>query len=167
MAAISLYLVRHGIAAARGDEWPDDSKRPLLPRGVARLRRSAEALEALGVHFDIVLTSPLVRARQTAETLAAHLSPKPPVQVIDTLAPGESYASFLDDLAKIARGTDVAAVGHEPDLGQFAARLIGAKQPIELKKGAVCRIDLDGLPVTAPGHLRWFITPRMLRRLRT
>ena len=50
-------------------------------------------------------------------------------------------------------------MGHEPDLGQLAARLIGAKAPVEFKKGAICRIDLDGLPLSGPGHLRWFVTP--------
>ena len=50
------------------------------------------------------------------------------------------------------------------DLGQLAARLIGARRPLEFKKGGICRIDLDGLPINGPGHLRWFVTPRMLRR---
>jgi phosphohistidine phosphatase len=134
---------------------------------MARLRRSAAALQALGVHFEIVLTSPLVRARQTADILAAGLTPKPPVHTIDSLAPGSAYAAFLADVAKHARGSDVACVGHEPDLGQLAARLLGAKGSIEFKQGAVCRIDIDSIPPSGPGHLRWLITPRMLRHLRT
>jgi phosphohistidine phosphatase len=164
-APISLYLVRHGIAAERGDAWPDDSKRPLVQRGVVRLRQAAAALTRLGVTFDVVLTSPLTRARQTADLLAGGLAGRPAVHTIDSLSPGGSYAAFLEDLARHGRRSHIACVGHEPDLGQFAARLIGAKRPIEFKKGAICRIDVDALPLSGPGHLRWFVTPRMLRRI--
>jgi phosphohistidine phosphatase len=163
MPNFSVYLVRHGLAAERGSAWPDDSKRPLVPRGIARLRKEAAALKALAITFDTILTSPLTRAKETADTLAAGLSPHPSVHVIDSLAPGGSYAAFLADLAKHGRRSHLACVGHEPDLGQFAARLIGAKSAIEFKKGAISRIDLDALPVSGPGHLRWFVTPRMLR----
>jgi phosphohistidine phosphatase len=164
-APISLYLVRHGVAAERGDAWPDDSKRPLVQRGVVRLRQAAAALTRLGVTFDVVLTSPLTRARQTADLLAGGIAGRPAVHTIDSLSPGGSYAAFLDDLAKHGRRSHIACVGHEPDLGQFAARLVGAKRPIEFKKGAICRIDVDALPLSGPGHLRWFVTPRMLRRI--
>ena len=164
-APISLYLVRHGVAAERGDAWPDDSKRPLVQRGVVRLRQAAAALTRLNVTFDVVLTSPLTRARQTADLLAGGIAGRPAVHTIDSLSPGGSYAAFLEDLARHGRRSHIACVGHEPDLGQFAARLLGAKRPIEFKKGAICRIDVDALPLSGPGHLRWFVTPRMLRRI--
>ena len=70
MATFELYLIRHGVAAERGEEYPDDSKRPLTSEGIARLRRRRKALEALGVGFDQILTSPLVRTRQTADVFA-------------------------------------------------------------------------------------------------
>jgi len=165
MRTISLYLVRHGLAGERGSEWPDDSKRPLVPRGVARLRKEAAALRKLAISFDAILTSPLTRAKQTADVFAAGLSPHPPVHVIESLSPGGSYATFLADLEKHAKRSHVACVGHEPDLGHFAGRLIGAKAPVEFKKGAICLIDLDALPPGGPGHLRWFVTPRMLRQI--
>ena len=85
MRTLSLYLVRHGLAAERGAEWPDDGKRPLVPRGVARLRKEAAALKTLDVTFDVILTSPLTRAKQTADVLAAGLSPHPPVHAIQSL----------------------------------------------------------------------------------
>src|SRR5438552_8109471 len=62
-----LYLIRHGLAAERGEAYPDDSKRPLTSRGIQRLKREAKALNALDVSFDVILTSPFVRTRQTAE----------------------------------------------------------------------------------------------------
>jgi phosphohistidine phosphatase len=165
MRTLSLYLVRHGLAAERGAAWPADTKRPLVPRGIQRLRKEAAALKVLATTFDTILTSPLTRAKQTADVLAAGLSPHPPVHIIQSLAPGGSYAAFLADLDKHAKRSHIACVGHEPDLGQFAARLVGAKGAIEFKKGAICRIDLDSLPLSRPGHLRWFVTPRMLRQI--
>ena len=163
-SSIELYLIRHGVAAERGPAWPDDTKRPLVQKGVTRLRREAAGLAELGVEFDVVLASPLTRARQTAELLAEALPGRPAVHTMESLSPGGTYASFAEELAKYAKRSRIACVGHEPDLGQLAARLIGAKRPLEFKKGGVCRIDLDALPLTGPGHLRWFVTPRMLRR---
>ena len=77
MAAVSLYLVRHAIAAKRGDEWPDDTKRPLTRKGVWRMREITAGLDALDVAIDVVVTSPLVRARDTAQLLIAGQSRRP------------------------------------------------------------------------------------------
>ena len=63
------------------------------------------------------------------------------------------------------RRASVALVGHEPNLGELAARLIGARRPLEFKKGGICRIDFESMPPKGVGHLRWFIGPRMLRKL--
>jgi len=118
------------------------------------------------VSLDVVLTSPLVRARQTADIVAAGFSPRPSIVPVDSLAPGGSFASIMADIEKHARKARVALVGHEPGLGELAARLIGSRHPIEFKKGAVCRIDLDEIPPSGPGHLRWMLTPKILRRLK-
>lgn len=163
--ATELYLIRHGLAAERGDQFPDDTKRPLTSQGIARLRKETEGLVKLDVTFDIILTSALVRARQTAETIASVLPSRPSISNIDALAPGGTYSGVIDELARHARRRRIALVGHEPDMGMLAARLIGAKKPIEFKKGAICRIDVQALPPTGPGQLRWFLTPRMLRKL--
>ncbi len=72
----------------------------------------------------------------------------------------------MADLEKQARKSRIALVGHEPGLGELAGRLIGSRHAIEFKKGAVCRIDLDQIPPTGPGRLRWFLTPRMLRAVK-
>ena len=161
-----LYLIRHGVAEDRGDAWPDDSKRPLTDDGIARLRKSARGLKHAGVAFDVVLTSALVRARQTAEVIAAAYDPRPPIVVAESLAPGGAYPAFVLDLEKQSRRARIAIVGHEPGIGELAARLIGAKHPVEFKKGAVCRIDLTSIPPAGPGDLRWFLTPKLMRALR-
>jgi phosphohistidine phosphatase len=166
VGSYELYLIRHGLAEDRGDAWPDDAKRPLSERGMARLRKSARGLERLGVTFDVILTSALVRARQTAEIVAAAFEPIPHIVTVESLAPGGSYQAVVADLEKQSRRAHIALVGHEPGIGELAARLAGSRHPFEFKKGAVCRIDVDALPPRGPGALRWFITPRMLRGLR-
>ena len=161
-----LYVIRHGLAEERGDAWPDDSKRPLTGDGMSRMRKSARGLARIGVTIDIVLTSPLVRARQTAELVAGGLEPRPSLVNVDSLAPDGSYAAVLADLEKHARRSRIALVGHEPMLGELAARLIGSRHAIEFKKGAVCRIDIDDLPPAGPGDLRWMLTPKIMRALK-
>jgi len=112
-----LYLIRHGLAEDRGEAWPDDSKRPLTEDGMSRLRKQARGLARLGVTLDIVLTSPLVRARQTAEIVAAGLDPRPNLATIDSLAPDGTYQAVMADLEKHTRKGRIALVGHEPDIG--------------------------------------------------
>jgi|SRR5688572_8684344 phosphohistidine phosphatase len=166
MAVLELYLIRHGLAADRGPDYPDDSKRPLTSRGIAALKREAKALNELKIDFDLIITSPLVRTRQTADILAEGLASKPAVTSSDSLAPAGTPAAVMHELAKHHRKARIALVGHEPNVGELAARLIGARSPIEFKKGAICRIDFDVLPPKALGQLRWFLPPRVLRKIR-
>jgi phosphohistidine phosphatase len=161
-----LYLVRHGLAEERGDAWPDDTKRPLTDEGISRMRKGARGLARLGLSVEVVLTSPLVRARQTAEILAAALDPRPSLVNVDSLAPDGTYAAVIADLEKHARKARLALVGHEPMIGELAARILGSRHPIEFKKGGVCRIDIDDLPPAGPGDLRWMLTPKILRALK-
>ena len=87
MAMLELYLIRHGVAEERGKDWPDDSQRPLTPDGIARLHKVARGLNALDIGFDQIVTSPLVRTRQTADVFAEDLKTKPPIATSDALAP--------------------------------------------------------------------------------
>lgn len=164
MATLELYLIRHGEAAERGEEYPDDSKRPLTSRGIARLKKEVKALEALGVELDQIITSPLVRTRQTADVFAEGLKSKPPVATSDALAPAGTPAGVMQEVGRHMRKGRIALVGHEPNLGELAARLIGARTPLAFKKGGVCRIDFSVFPPKGIGQLMWFVTPRMLRK---
>ena len=165
MATLELYLIRHGVAAERGEEYPDDSKRPLTNGGISRLRKEAKALEELGVGFDHIITSPLIRTRQTADVFAESLKSKPSLSQSDALAPAGTSAAVIQELAKHMRKGRIALVGHEPNIGELAARLIGARLPLEFKKGGICRIDFEVFPPKGVGQLRWFVTPRMLREI--
>lgn len=168
--SLELYLVRHAVAALRGPDFPDDEERPLTDEGVERFRESVQGLRATDLTLDLVLSSPYVRARETAELLCAGLKPKPRLVVVAALQPGGKHGDIIAAVQKQAssgRGVSrLALVGHEPDLGELAARLLGAKGAIEFKKGAVCRIDVDRAMPAGPGTLRWFLPPRVLRGLR-
>ena len=161
-----LYLVRHATAADRRSEWPDDTKRPLTERGINRFNEVVRGLRRLDVALDEVFTSPLVRARQTAELLADGLDGKPPVKLLDALAPGHSPGAVLASLARVAKRRRIALVGHEPDLGELAAHLIGAGRALPFKKGGVCRIDLGSLTSTRAASLVWFLPPSVLRQVK-
>jgi phosphohistidine phosphatase len=167
MATIELYLIRHGLAADRDDEYPDDAKRPLTPEGVSRLRREARGLQSLGVAFDQILTSPLVRAKQTAEVFAQAQDAKVPTAQIEALAPGGTPAQVVQALAEYAQRRAIALVGHEPNMSELTAKLLGTRTPVPFKKGAICCIEFEALPPARPGTLAWFATPRMLRKLGT
>jgi phosphohistidine phosphatase len=160
----SVYVIRHGRAEERGAAWPNDSKRPLTSRGAARMSRAARGLRRLGVVVDVVLTSPFVRTRQTAELLAAELKRRPPVVPLVALAPGGSLKDVLRELVKRRGDASVALVGHEPGVSELVAGLAGASS-VAFGKGSVCRIDLNELSPAPVGVLRWFATSRLLRAL--
>jgi phosphohistidine phosphatase len=163
---IELYLVRHAIAAERGPNYPDDRERPLTSEGVSRFKQSVSGLKDLDVELDLVLTSPLVRAKQTADLLVSGIASKPRVEPLDALSPGGRLPSVLEALTKYAkRYRHIALVGHEPELGELAVKLLQSRGEIEFKKGAVCCIQLDGAMPAGPGILRWHLPPRALRKI--
>ena len=165
-ATIDLYLVRHAIAAERGPNYPDDRKRPLTTEGIARFKRSVEGLKDLDVTIDLVLTSPLTRATHTAELLVAGVAGKPRTESLEALAPGGRVAQVLEAITKYSkRSKHIALIGHEPDLGELAARLLRARGTVAFKKGAICCIELDGAMPNGPGTLKWFLPPRALRKI--
>jgi phosphohistidine phosphatase len=160
----TLLLVRHAIAEERGPAWPDDTVRPLTQKGEVRMREIARRLKALGETSDVVISSPLKRAKDTALILMREWSKSSDVEEVDELAPGHTPAQTIKAVAAEATADRIALVGHEPDLGQFAAWLIGAKQPVPFKKGGAARIDLESLSRPREGRLIWLATPRLLRR---
>ncbi len=165
MEPCDLYLVRHAIAAERGDDWPDDTKRPLTDAGISRFKESVEGLAWLDVEIDEIFTSPLVRTKQTATLLAHGLGNKTSVKTLDALAPGHTPRQVMNDLSRAAKRHRIALVGHEPCLGEHAAQLLGCARTLPFKKGGVCYITIQGLTSRRPGELVWFLPPKVLRRL--
>jgi phosphohistidine phosphatase len=163
---IQLYLVRHAIAEERGPEWPDDRLRPLTKEGAARMAREAASLVEVASRPDEILTSPLVRTRQTADILAAAWPKKIKVTEIEPLAPGGRPRAVLQALEAFARRGSLALVGHEPGIGELTAALIGMRTPLAFKKGAVALVEVALLPPPpGSGELRWLLSPRILRKL--
>ena len=165
MEPCDIYIVRHAIAADRGEEWPDDTKRPLTDTGITRFKEAVSGLAWLGVEIDEIFTSPLVRARQTATILAHGLGNKTSVKTLEALAPGHSPRQVMNELSGMAKRHRIALVGHEPGLGELAAHLLGSSRALPFKKGGVCYIAIQGLTSRRPGELGWFLPPKVLRRL--
>jgi phosphohistidine phosphatase len=167
-ADYELCIMRHGIAVMRGAAaFLDDTKRPLTPEGKQKMRAIASGLVRLGFEVDWIVTSPLVRAVETAEIVGELLSSKPPLDFCDALRPGGSGEALIAFLAKRPKCRRVLVVGHEPDLGELAARLIGAGRNahMQFKKGGCCLISFNEFPPKSPGQLMWWLTPRILRKL--
>lgn len=165
-AIVEIYLVRHAIAAERGPKYPDDRLRPLTSDGIRRFKHAVRGLNQMRLQIDVVLTSPLERAEATAVLLATGLTTPVRVQVLDALAPGGKPAAILETIGRVAKKhRRIALVGHEPGLGELGMRLLGARGFVEFRKGAVMAIDLDSANLSGPGTLRWFLPPRVLRRL--
>jgi phosphohistidine phosphatase len=165
-ATVELLLVRHAIAADQGPNYPDDRERPLTSEGVARFKRVVEGLKDFDVKLELVLSSPLVRAHHTAQLLVAGIGGKPRLDTLEALSPGGRQIQVLEAITKASkRAKHIAIVGHEPDLGELAARLLRSRGTIEFKKGAVACIELDGAMPTGPGMLRWLLPPRALRKI--
>ena len=162
-----ILLLRHGPAGnADPRRFPDDRDRPLTSLGKKRTRRAMRGLANFEPVIDRVWTSPLVRARETAALLARAYDPPPPITVVEALAPGgDALAALAADRHAGAKET-LVLVGHEPDLGLLAGRLVaGPGITLPLKKAGACRIDIVGIARRGSGTLEWFFTPRLLRRV--
>jgi phosphohistidine phosphatase len=159
-----LYLIRHGKAAGAAG-YPSDGARPLTEDGAEEMRRVARRLGKLGVRFDVVLSSPLVRARQTAE-IVAEAGIVDAVEQCEALAPGGALDEVLGEVGRRhAQGAErIALVGHEPTLSEWAARLAGVPAfGLDLKKGGVIGLELPERP-PFEGHvtLFWLTSPKLL-----
>lgn len=163
---VQLYLIRHGVAEPKGEAWPDDRKRPLTDAGMKQMRKVARGLRRLGTEIDLVLTSPLVRTVQTADIISAAFDTKPGVLTTSALAPRAPYTALLTELARHERYARIALVGHEPSIGDVARHLLKAGRRLDFKKAGVCRIDVDALPPSGRGDLRWFVPPDILRQIK-
>ena len=161
-----IILFRHGPAGTRdAARWPDDELRPLTSRGETRTFAAASGLARLEPQIDVILTSPLLRATQSARVLERALGDAS-IETLDALRPGGSYREIIQALGKFADAESVALVGHEPDLGKLAGTLIfGAASALPLKKAGACAIRFEGVIGPGKGQIAWFLAPRMLRRM--
>ena len=167
---MNLYLLRHGIAAPKNDSGTgSDSDRPLTAQGVKRMRKATRGLRRLRVPFDAVLTSPLARARQTAQIVADGLELTDRVEELPALAPGGSVSDLFSSLKAYKDRDHLLLVGHEPLLSTVVSYVLTHDEKRSVtavfKKGGLCRVEIDAVPPGGAGTLHWLLTPKQLRAL--
>jgi phosphohistidine phosphatase len=161
---MDLLIVRHAIAVERGTGGYEDDDRPLTEEGEARFQKAARGLARILPAPDALLTSPLIRAHRTAE-IAAEAWGGRSLTVTPVLA-GGSFAEMAVLLTQYRERELVALFGHEPDVSELLARILGTSHAsrLEFKKGAAALVRLDGR-LEGGGTLLWFLPPRVLREL--
>jgi phosphohistidine phosphatase len=159
-----LLMIRHAVAVPRGTPDMADDERPLTSKGRKRFREAAGGLAAIMKRPDALLSSPLPRARQTAD-LAAKAWGKVKVAETPALA-GGTFEDLAVALAAFGANDLVALVGHEPDMSEVLARLLGTPMADRLtfRKGGAALLDVPG-PLQEGGNLVWYLSPRVLRAL--
>lgn len=161
-----LYFLRHANAGESISNPKKDEKRALDAIGVEQCGFVGRALTALDVQVDVVISSPLKRAAQTASLVANEMGHEGKLQLDDALRPGASFADFRKLLEKYARYDSVMVVGHNPGMSEFVGRLIsetGCEAAVDLKKGAVAKVEMG----RGTAALQWCLTPKVLRVLYT
>jgi phosphohistidine phosphatase len=162
---MKLYILRHGDAVENGDARFKEADRPLTPKGQQRTKHLARVFHQMGISFDAVLSSPLARARETAEIVARSLEIEGTLQFSDPLSPSGSMEQLvlaIDSIRPIPES--VLLVGHEPYLSSFISLLCtgGPGLPLTLKKGALCRLEVGQMTCGKCAELEWLLQPRLL-----
>src|SRR5260370_17720930 len=163
---MQLYIIRHGMPSDREDpQWPPDPERYLTEEGVEKTKQVAKGVAALGAVGDLLLTSPYVRAAQTAEIFASALEyPKQKIRRTDLLLPGAEPSQLFRELAKEKQASSVFLFGHAPQLDDVIATALGSKKHLTaLKKAGGAFVELKRLSPPL-GVLVWLATPKLLRR---
>jgi len=164
---MQLYIVRHGISIDREDpKSPPDPERFLTEEGIDKTKEVAKGVAKLGVAPELLISSPYVRAMQTAEIFAGALEyPKQKIRRSDLLLPGTEASLFYKELAKDKQSATVMCFGHAPQLDDLVATGLGSKHPFtSLKKAGVAMLELKRISPPS-GELIWLATPKLLRRI--
>jgi phosphohistidine phosphatase len=161
-----LYVLRHGVAEDVSPDG-DDASRRLTPAGRRKMRAAAAGMRAIGLAFDVILTSPFARAAETAAIVADVLGGDPSPDEFPALEQGVAPADTVRALQSVARQEHVLIVGHEPGLSALVSLVLTGSPDgmrLLLKKGGLVALEMES-PGRAGATLRWMLTPRQLRRL--
>ncbi len=165
---MEVILIRHAKAETRDpNSWPDDDQRPLTAEGRAEQRAAARAMKKMGIKFDFLVTSPLLRARETADILAKGYRWAEAAQVAEELGHEYSVGAVVKLLAKYPPDAAVALVGHEPDFSNLTSALVSKDSDVNItfKKSGVVGIEFDGQAEVGKGTLLYHLKPSHLRKL--
>jgi phosphohistidine phosphatase len=160
---MNLYLMRHANAGLSRGNPVLDAKRSLIKEGKDQCMLMARVLSALRVQVDVIVSSPLKRALQTAQFVGTELGYEAKVEISPALGLNADFSAFQQMLSSYADREGVLVVGHNPNLFQFLGRLITGNggAAIRMRKGSIARVDMD----RHPPLLRWLIDPRMARSI--
>lgn len=161
---LELYIIRHGLAGRSLEDEKMDAERPLKKKGKSKMKEIAKGLKEKKIYFDMVVSSPLLRSKESAEIVNEFCGQTEEVTVTDLLKPDSSFNDLINFLNKLKKSKKIAIVGHEPFLSGFASYcLTKRKSPlINLKKGGVLMLEV-GETIT-PGHctLSWLMDPNLI-----
>ena len=167
---MNLFLLRHGLAVERAEfHFASDPLRPLTPKGKRQLRKIVVAMRAMELRFDVILSSPLVRARQTAEIVAADLKLEKRLVFADELKPGGEAKKIVQKISGLKKvPANVLLVGHEPDLGELISLLVTGKfgAGFTLKKAGLAKLEMEKLCFGKCAALAWLLTPAQMKLMR-
>ncbi len=162
---IDLFILRHGEAGNPMTVVEEDSERPLTPDGRAEMQKIAKSLKSIGLQTKQIYTSPLKRARETAEITAKILN-IPTLEEWDELKPDGSKVALYRKLERLEQNSRPILVGHEPYLTSMIGEIIGTKSPkIVLKKGGVGKVRITSFTPRISGELRWLLTPKIMSKM--
>jgi len=159
-----IYVVRHASAGQHVDNPKKDEKRPLDAEGIDQCGVIGRALAALNAQPDVIISSPLKRATQTASLIGNELGYEGKLQLEAALRPEASFADFRRMLDKYSKHEAIMLVGHNPSISEFLARMIaksGCEAQVDFKKGAVARVET----VRHSATLNWFFSPKLAREI--
>jgi phosphohistidine phosphatase len=164
---MNLYFLRHGRAYARSPKWRPDSKRPLTAEGEKKMFEGARGMQRLGLNFNLVLTSPYLRALRTAEIAAEVLQSRKMIETRALISEADPRAIVEEINQKHSTAKEIVLVGHEPFTSRLISVLLTGQETmsIDLKKGGLCKLSAAKLQFGSCACLHWLMTPRQLSRL--
>jgi len=160
---MEVYILRHGEAIATGTPGYPNDDRPLTEDGIEKLTEAAKGIKRLVDSFDVIISSPLIRALDTAKITAEACGYNKKIQSTEYMLVGSPMRSLFNFLKDYNNKNKILLVGHEPHLGYLASFMLGIEEHvIEFKKGGMCRIDIPKLPPEKSGRLIWLLTQKQL-----
>lgn len=166
---MNIFILRHGIAVERGTGgFEKDSERPLTGKGKRQLRKSAAAMKRMKLRFNLILSSPYARARQTAEIVAEELNLKKRLKLTDTLKAENDPEGMVAEIARLKpMPEELLLVGHEPYLSHLISRLVSGNgdMAMDFKKGGLCKLEVEKLDGGPGARLAWLLTPKLMREM--
>ncbi len=166
---MNFYILRHGIAVERGAPgYRRDSDRPLTSKGKRKMRRIAKTMRAMKLSFDLILSSPFARAKQTAEIVAESFKAGKRLAFSDELAVGGNPKELIEQIKHLTpQPQKILLVGHEPYLSGLISLLVAGNSglPVALKKGGLCRLEIESLKYGRCATLEWLLAPAQMEMM--